>query len=781
VPSSRSLSTQVDDNEEAGVRTAIWRRYLLAGLAASTICVLLPRGVGRDVLYCLIGLSGAAAILVGVRLNRPARPAAWYVFATGTAAWALADVLYGWYHAAAVQVPFPSLSNALYLAVYPMFATALLLLGRRRRAATHQPTGLDETALLTISIGLLAWVFLVEPIWTAYQVPLVNRIVGLAYPFCGVLLLAMLTRLMTSATARNAAFLLVAGSVGALIAADTIFTTGLFLPVVAAHTNLLDFGWLLSYVLWGAAALHPSMRELSSPQPARTLRLNTLHLTMLGMAAAMGPVILGGEMITRHPVDVGPVIVAAIALVILAVTRVSRVMRLLDSQTRRLSRLAHTDYVTGLVNRRYFEDRLGEVLNGADPEVNGILFVHLERLAGINDTLGQPTADAILRTFGARLAALSGEQALVARMGNDLFGVLDPSITSGEGADRAAVATREGMELPLELPDLSLSVEVSVGALVMPEDGAEPDVALFRADVALSVARGRPGRTACYGTGMTSRDALAPALIGELAEAIEHSDIVVHYQPQVELCSGRVLGVEALVRWQHPSHGLLEPDTFIPSAEQTGLIGPLTQYVLDSALEQSAHWRRGGLDLTVAVNLSVRNLLDPDLVDEVRAALETHGVRAGSLELEITESSAMVNLRRSVEVLGALAELGVRLSIDDYGTGHSSLAYLQKLPVGRLKIDRSLVTGMTLDPASAAIVDSTIKLARALHFEVVAEGVEDDETLLTLRDMKCSTAQGFDLGPPVTASLLPGLVTRIEERLTSVLGTPGLSRARPVG
>jgi EAL domain-containing protein (putative c-di-GMP-specific phosphodiesterase class I) len=253
----------------------------------------------------------------------------------------------------------------------------------------------------------------------------------------------------------------------------------------------------------------------------------------------------------------------------------------------------------------------------------------------------------------------------------------------------------------------------------------------------------------------------------------------VHYQPQIEVCTGRVGGVEALVRWQHPRHGLLGADTFIPSAEQTGLIGPLLECVLNSALSQCASWQREHLDLTVAVNLSVRNLLDPGLVNDVRSALRRHGLDPRSLELEITESSAMVNPRRSIAVLRELSELGVSLSIDDYGTGHSSLAYLQGLPVSRLKIDRSFVTGMLDDKASAAIVASTIRLARVLKLDVVAEGVEDDGTLLRLRDLKCSTAQGFSLGPPVVATLLPDLIRAIEARLVTVLRTAGLTGAKP--
>jgi len=239
---------------------------------------------------------------------------------------------------------------------------------------------------------------------------------------------------------------------------------------------------------------------------------------------------------------------------------------------------------------------------------------------------------------------------------------------------------------------------------------------------------------------------------------------VLHYQPQVELATGRVVGVEALARWAHPQYGLLGPDAFVQAAEETGLIGRLTQYVLDTALGQCARWRDDGLSLRVAVNLSVRNLLDPGLVDDVRTALRRHGLDATALELEITEGSAMVDPRRSIQVLAALRELGVALSVDDYGTGHSSLAYLQRLPVDRLKIDRSLIAGLLDDEPSTAIVRSTIDLARHLGLDVVAEGVEDDATLRALARMACHSAQGYGLGRPAPADAVPALIATIDER-----------------
>jgi diguanylate cyclase (GGDEF)-like protein len=758
---------------------AVWRRYLIGGLMVGAVCVALPLGVGRDILYCLIGLSGAAAIMVGVRRNRPAQPGGWYLIAAGTLIWVLGDGLYAWYQHVIFVETFPSLADALYLAAYALFAAGLLVLVHSR-GSERGPNTLLDTAIFTVALALPAWLFLITPAWVSDGEPTLTRLVGVAYPLCDVLIFAMLTRLATSIGTQNTAFRLIAGSIGALVAADSVYAVATFVPAFADQVYLLDFLWLASYVLWGTAALHPSMRTLSARAPDRIERMSTSRVVALVGAVAIGPTIIVGELIAGVPVHNLVIAISSALMVPLILVRIIRVVRQLENQATRLERLADTDYVTGLVNRRYFVDRLEALLGQPEPQVTGLLMVDLERFSEIDDTLGQRSADAILTAVGDRLGELTGEGSTVARMGNDLFGVLDPSITSGEEASLAATRIRQALERPIELPDLNVSVEFSIGAVLLPEDGAEPELALLRAEMALSVARARSERTARYGIEMESGEALGPLLIGELGEAIEHGDIVVHYQPQVEIRSGRVLGVEALVRWQHPRHGLLSPDTFIPAAEQTDLIGPLTQQVLDDALRQCASWQREGLDVVVAVNLSVRNLLDPGIVDSVRSALDRHGLGPRSLELEITESSAMVNPRSSIAVLGALADLGVDLSIDDYGTGQASLAYLQKLPIRRLKIDRSFVTGMVDDDSSAAIVASTIKLARVLRFDVVAEGVEDDETLLKLRDMRCSTAQGFALGPPVEATLLPELIRHIEERLVSVLGAPRVIRARPV-
>ncbi|WP_407342947.1 putative bifunctional diguanylate cyclase/phosphodiesterase [Pengzhenrongella phosphoraccumulans] len=752
-----------------------WRRYLVIGLLAAAGTACLPIGLGRDLAYIAVGASGVIALVVGVRCNRPRRAAAWYLMVASAACWVAADAQFSWYEHVAGVTPFPSSADVLYLAAYPLFAAGLFLLVRSR-GAERWPVALLDSAILTIALGLLSWVFLVEPAWSVDAAPLLDRLAAVAYPLGDGLLFALLLRLALDAGLSNhvAALRLLASTIAALLVADILFEVAVFVPALDARTTWIDPIWLAAYVLWGAAALHPSMRALSAPTAnSRTLAGEASPVVAFTAALLIGPAILLVELVAGARPHVWAVVITSGLIVPLILVRMSRLVGLLRARTVRLGELADTDYVTGLANRRRFADGVAEHL--ASSPVPGrsphavLVVIDLERFTEIDDTLGHRTGDAILRAVGGRLGELQGERALVARLGGDTFGVLDRSITTPSCATEFAERVRTALEQPLELPDLSVSIEVSIGFVFLPDDGTQAATVLSRADLALSAAKARPGRIARYGIEMETHGKVPPSLIGELRGALARREIVLHYQPQVEVATGRVLGVEALARWQHPVHGLLSPDFFIPAAERTGIIGPFTQYVLDSALAQGAAWQRDGLALTIAVNLSARNLLDRGLVDDVRAALDRHGLDAGSLELEITESSAMVDPRRSVQVLGALAEMGVLLSIDDYGTGHSSLAYLQRLPVRRLKIDRSFVTGLVQDDASAAIVHSTIELARHLGLDVVAEGVEDDMTLLRLHLMGCFAVQGFGLGRPVPATALPDLVHAIEARLPALL------------
>jgi diguanylate cyclase (GGDEF)-like protein len=756
------------------MRTA-WSRYLLCGAVALAAFALAPIGRGRALLYVLIGASGVVAVAVGVRRDPPERRRAWHRIALGNVAWIVGDSAVLWYRDVAAR-PLPQLWGLPFAIAYALLASGMIGIGRGHGTA-RRPAALLDASIASCAWGLMSWVFLIEPAWDLGGSGVLDRVIDTAYPMGDVVLLAIGVHVATAHGTWTTASRLLTASLGSLLVTDTLIEASMVVPAMSGWAPRFESGWLLAYVLWGATALHPGRRTPAGPAAGRDTSMLASRLAGLSAAMLLGPALIAGELAVGMPLDIWPVVIGSTILVLLVLLRMTRLVHQSRDHSAHLITLANTDLVTGLENRRRFAERIGELLAWPSDDA-ALLLIDLERFSQINEALGYRMGDAVLHAVGQRLTGAVGASGVVARVGGDAFGILDRSIRTAQESDAAAARIRAELERPYELVDLSVAIEVSIGVVRLPQNGPDPALALHRADIALSVAQLRPGRIARYDAELETGSALAPMIIGELRGALDHGDVVLHYQPQVEIRTGRVFGVEALARWDHADRGLLGPDTFVAAAEQTGLIGPLTQYVLDHALRQCATWRRGGLDLTVAVNISTANLLNPGLPGVVRAALDRHRLTAGSLELEITESRAIMDPQRSLQVLDALARMGVTLSIDDYGTGHSSLAYLQRLPVRRLKIDRSFVSGVVHDTASAAIVRSTIELARRLRLDVVAEGVEDDETLLVLRDMRCLVVQGFGLGHPVPGSVLPGLVDQIERRMVGILGT-GPAFARP--
>jgi EAL domain-containing protein (putative c-di-GMP-specific phosphodiesterase class I) len=299
---------------------------------------------------------------------------------------------------------------------------------------------------------------------------------------------------------------------------------------------------------------------------------------------------------------------------------------------------------------------------------------------------------------------------------------------------------------------LPLNVDVSVGAVTFPTDGDEPEVLLRRADIAMYLAKGSGSGFACYDQHLAEIQPEMLALAGELRGALDRGEIVLYFQPQVNLATDEVPAVEVLIRWLHPTRGLIPPGEFIPLIQETSLVRPLTHYVLDQALERCREWMNQGHVLRVGVNLAMRNLIDDELPSDVASLLQRHRIPPTQLELEITETSVIAEPRRAEAVLARLSALGVRLSIDDFGTGYSSLTYLTRLPVEEVKIDRSFVTEMTSDTEKDKIVRSTIELASSLGKEVVAEGVESLEVMGQLKSYGCDLAQGFCVSHPLPAA-----------------------------
>ncbi len=436
---------------------------------------------------------------------------------------------------------------------------------------------------------------------------------------------------------------------------------------------------------------------------------------------------------------------------------------LLVGYQRRAERQALHDGLTGLPNRTLLRDRTGQAIRAADRELApaALALIDLDRFKEVNDTLGHHYGDQLLVQVGERLRTTLRQVDTVARLGGDEFAVLLPRIATGEGAVTVAEKLRAALEEPFVLEGLSLDVEASIGLALYPDHGNTPDELLQHADIAMYVAKETHAGFVLFDSTLDQHSPRRLALLGELRRAIERGQLVLHYQPKVNAHTGAVLGVEALVRWQHPEHGLIPPGEFIPPAERTGLIGPLTHYVLDAALRQCHLWRQDGHELAVAVNVSARRLLDLAFPDEVAGLLATWDVPARLLLVEITESTIMADPAHALQILGRLNAMGVQLAIDDFGTGYSSMAYLKTLPMDELKIDRSFVSQMTSNTRDAVIVRSTVDLGRNLDLRVVAEGVEDRTTWQELDALGCDAIQGYYVSRPVPPD---DLITWLEQQ-----------------
>ena len=377
------------------------------------------------------------------------------------------------------------------------------------------------------------------------------------------------------------------------------------------------------------------------------------------------------------------------------------------------------------------------------------MLMDLDHFKDINDTLGHHIGDQLLCAVADRLRSVVREDDLVARLGGDEFALLCADLEGRAEAEALAARIIAGMEDSFLVDGVRLDIGCSLGFALSPDHGDHAQTLLQRADVALYSAKIQRGAWAGYEASEDDHSVEKLALLGDLREGVARDELVVHFQPLCDTQTGEVLSVEALVRWQHPVLGLLQPDRFIHLAESTGLIVPLTQVVLEKTLEQLRCWDAAGLHLDAAVNLSARQLTDLDLPEQVAAALERHGLAPGRLVLEVTESHIVSDATRAAIVLGRLREVGVRLAVDDFGTGYSSLTQLRSLAVDVLKIDRSFVTHMSEDENDALIVRSTIDLGHGLGLRVVAEGVEDARALEQLRLLGCDVVQGYFLCRPV--------------------------------
>ena len=478
---------------------------------------------------------------------------------------------------------------------------------------------------------------------------------------------------------------------------------------------------------------------------ARTLLVARLALVAL-LPLAVTATLLSGRLAAL-------LVLAAYAALLVSVVLVTRRLRDHGSES---EYLALHDPVTELPNRILFHDRVAQAITLADRRGStaAVMLMDLDRFKEVNDTLGHHNGDLLLAMVARRLREALRASDTVARLGGDEFAILVPEVAGPSAARDLGRKMLEAVSQRFELDEIGLEVEASIGIALYPHHGNEPELLLQHADVAMYEAKRAHSGRELYSLKRDCYSVERLELLADMREAIRNGEVVVHFQPKASLRTGAVVGVEALVRWAHPRRGLLYPEEFLPLAEGTGLIRPLTLHVIETALEQTRVWRDEGLELSIAVNLSTRNLLDLDLPERVSKLLDQTGIAPENLELEITESTIMSDPFRTKAVLGGLHAMGVGLAIDDFGTGYSSLQWLADMPVTTLKVDRSFVLSMGQRERDLMIVKSTVQLAQNLGLKVVAEGVESEETWRELSALGCDEVQGHYLSPPESAEIL---------------------------
>jgi diguanylate cyclase (GGDEF)-like protein len=718
--------------------------YALAGGAVAVVCYfLLPTGLAQSLLYNAVGLVFGALMLVGVRLYRPARPALWYWFAAGQVVSVVGDVIWEIFAYGLHEEPFPSVADVFYLGMYPLLAIGLVLFVRERLG--RDLAALIDAAIVATGLGLVCWVFVLHPVAEMEAASTLEQLITTAYPAADVLLLAILARVFTGVGVRNAGSRLLG------VAAVLLLVGDLGYSVMSQYASYeggdpLDALWLMSYVLWGVAALHPSMAAAPAAQHGgERRRVGRGRLVLLTASSLLAPAMMFLPGMRERPADWVVVAAGAVVLFLLVAWRMSGFVTQVQRQAGQLERLAMCDELTGMENRRQFEYRLRVACESGRPCV---ALLDLNGFKNVNDQLGHQVGDRLLVEAGRRLMEAVGDAASVARMGGDEFSLLLPD-ADDEAANAVIARVLHTLGQPIRVGSHELLIGASVG-LARGSSLVEPFEALRRADVAMYAAK-ESGEPYCWFVPGLDQRAGEEARIGaELRTALDAGQLFLVYQPIVELPEGRMVAVEALIRWHHPERGTVGPAEFIPVAERNGMIVELGAWVLSEACRQAARWRaeRGAAAPgRISVNVSARQLARPGLAAVVAGALAESGLPAGCLTVEVTET-AVFDGGPALQTLREIMGLGVRVALDDFGTGHSSLTLLQTVPAHVLKVDKSFIDEITAGGRQAVISTALIEIAAGLGMTAVAEGVETAEQAAELYRLGYRLAQGYYFGRP---------------------------------
>jgi diguanylate cyclase (GGDEF)-like protein len=731
----------------------IWAAYgLMGALLLSYFASLLVRSPDQS-LPLIDGWGVAAFELVGSALciarafgSRRGRSIP-LILGLGVLSWSIGDTLLTAESAGGATPPVPSIADLFWLGFYPIVYVGLVLLMRRHIRKLVPATWLDGAVAGLGAAGVCAC-FAFNTILHSVGGDAVTVATDLAYPIGDVLLLI----LVVGGTAiipgrRNPQWLLLAAAVAINAIGDTF-------NLFASSGSTTHLGTIFNGIAWPASILLISISVWLRPGRFNPLApQKTAGFLLPGLGAFAGLAILFVGTVHRvTPVAIG----LATATLMTVGIRFGLSVRRLRSLTEKRHRQAITDELTGLGNRRHLFYLLNAFFaDHADPRTAdrqlSLLFVDLDHFKEINDSFGHAAGDELLRQLGPRLEGCLRDTDVLVRVGGDELAVI---IMDTDPAYAAAVAQRvvDKLEEPFVLDSVSVRISASIGIASAPADATDSTGLLRCADLAMYRAKLGPSSFEAYRHDIDDGGNRL-RLVEDLRVAVEGGVFDLHYQPQVDLRTGEVSAVEALLRWSHPRLGAIPPLEFLPLAEEAGLMRSLTAHVIDQALTQCAVWHTGGRPLTVSVNISVTNLLDPGFLDSVRALLARHRLPASSLTLEITETTIIRDFAACKLAIARLRDLGLAVSIDDFGAGFTSLAYLGSLAVSELKLDRTFITRLANGDKGRdlALVRATIDLGHALQMRVVAEGVEDRATLDLLTSVGCDVAQGYFISRPMPA------------------------------
>src|SRR5947209_1069341 len=718
--------------------------HLVAGLVVAAFVISTIPGVRTHPGYDLYldGLLnniayGVAPVLCFLRARRMTNGrASWYILAIALALYGGGNVYWTVLIRPLDPEPFPSVADALWLSFYPLAFMALILMLRQHTEKFSVSLWLDGIVggLASATVAAAA---ILTPVLATSGGTIAAIVTTTAYPLLDILLLLVVVATLSLYHWRAPTGLwLFAGGLICFAVADAIYL------VSTAHDTYVSGG--LNDGMWVLATTVMAMAPGWADRPAG-LRLSGWAVMAIPMASTLAALALlvRGHM---HPVATALAAGTVVAALGRLVVTFREATALADSR-----QLALTDDLTGLANRRALYVPSRRLLADAEPGRTdaALLLLDLDRFKEVNDSLGHQAGDKLLREVAKRLEAAIPSESLLVRLGGDEFAIL-LSNCEQTVADRAALDIRDALLESIVLDEVAVRSTASIGIALAPQHGIDMSELLRSADIAMYAAKSTRAGFSVHAETADALDGLERLrTIDELRQVVATRGLAVHYQPKVDVQTRDIVGVEALVRWDHPVRGLLPPAAFLPLVEDAGLMHELTIAVLEQSLDQVATWCAAGRRIPVAVNLSPSSLVDADLPDRINDMLDERGLSPDMLELEITEDVIMNDRERGRELLHRIRELGVSVAVDDFGTGYSSLAYLRELPIDELKLDRSFLQQMATDERAAAIVRATISLAHSLGLRLVAEGVEDAITAQELSISGCDRAQGFYFARPL--------------------------------